>query len=146
MKASGKIIFLEWLLLSWALTTRFAAPAKWIEREDWIWQGPTTWEHHLYHSSQFICLTSIFYPKMFYGEDRADQSFLAMVAEKSIREKRRHYLHVTKRKHEDCVRVFPALFSQQTFLLFPPTGDSRQCYMYLFILVEIKLEIRQICL
>lgn len=41
---------LNWLLLGRASTTRYTTPAKRIEKENWIWHGPISWEHHLYES------------------------------------------------------------------------------------------------
>lgn len=47
---------LNWLLLWWDSATRYVAPAKCIERENWIWHRPVSWECHLHESYWFICL------------------------------------------------------------------------------------------
>lgn len=104
---------LQWLLPGWALTTSYVAPAKFIEKKNWIWHDPFSWEHHLYKSSWFLCLKPS--PILILSVGRVEMSR----SKKSL-EKKKGIIWLLK--GEDSVGLweeyFLLLISQKTFLAF----------------------------
>lgn len=89
---------LNWLLLGWASTTRYVTPAKCIEKENWIWHSPISWEHHLHESYWFLCLSPSPTHILSLGSMEKLRSFLAMAVEKRIRKNVGSYLVCTRRR------------------------------------------------
>lgn len=92
-------------------------------KENWIWHGPISWEHHLHESYWFLCLNPSSTHILSVGKGEKARSFLAVAAEKRLREKVENYLVSTRRR---LYRTSGKQFSAVDILLktllafFPP--------------------------
>lgn len=122
---------LNLLLFGWASTTRYMTPAKCIEKENWIWHGPISWEHHLHESYWFLCLSPSPTHILSLGSVEKARSFLAVVVEKRIRKKVRNYLLSTRRRLcRALVKHFCAaniLFNKHFWHFFQGKGKHSSC-------------------